>query len=105
MTPRRYLVLDLETVPDEELVTAVDGEPVSTYARLVEILAGRADRPVTLAVERRGEKGGATERLDHVRRLLPEICTLDCGTLNFGDGNSIVVQTPAQLREQVQNVE
>jgi uncharacterized protein (DUF849 family) len=35
-----------------------------------------------------------------VKELRPEICTLDCGTLNFGDGNTIVIQTPAQLREQ-----
>jgi uncharacterized protein (DUF849 family) len=35
-----------------------------------------------------------------VKELRPEVCTLDCGTLNFGDGQSIVVQTPTQLREQ-----
>jgi len=43
---------------------------------------------------------GPIERLAHVAELRPEICTLDCGTLNFGDGLTIVVQTPAQLREQ-----
>lgn len=43
---------------------------------------------------------GPVERLEHVAELRPELCTLDCGTLNFGDGNTIVVQTPAQLREQ-----
>jgi uncharacterized protein (DUF849 family) len=41
---------------------------------------------------------GPVERLLHVEALRPEICTLDCGTLNFGDGQSIVVQTPTQLR-------
>src|SRR6218665_1551574 len=41
--------------------------------------------------------GGLT-RLVHVEELLPEICTLDCGTLNFGDGDYIYVSTPAQLR-------
>ena len=41
--------------------------------------------------------GGLT-RLAHVEDLLPEICTLDCGTLNFGDGDYIYVSTPAQLR-------
>jgi uncharacterized protein (DUF849 family) len=41
--------------------------------------------------------GGLT-RLIHVEELLPEICTLDCGTLNFGDGDYIYVSTPAQLR-------
>ena len=30
--------------------------------------------------------------------MLPEICTLDCGTLNFGDGDTIYVSTPAALR-------
>ncbi|MCO2230183.1 3-keto-5-aminohexanoate cleavage protein, partial [Pseudomonas aeruginosa] len=30
---------------------------------------------------------GPLERLRHVEELLPEICTLDCGTLNFGDGD------------------
>src|SRR3990172_12921533 len=43
---------------------------------------------------------GPVERLLHVAELRPELCTLDCGSLNFGDGNTIVVQTPAQLREQ-----
>ena len=43
---------------------------------------------------------GPLERLIHVKELRPEICTLDCGTLNFGDGQSIVVQTPTQLRQQ-----
>lgn len=45
---------------------------------------------------------GPLERLVHVKELRPEICTLDCGTLNFGDGQSIVVQTPTQLRKQAE---
>ena len=43
---------------------------------------------------------GPLERLVHVKELKPEICTLDCGSLNFGDGNTLVIQTPMQLREQ-----
>ncbi len=43
---------------------------------------------------------GPVERLLHIKELRPELCTLDCGSLNFGDGNGIVVQTPVQLREQ-----
>ena len=43
---------------------------------------------------------GPRERLLHIAELRPELCTLDCGTLNFGDGHTIVIQTPAQLREQ-----
>ncbi len=41
---------------------------------------------------------GPLERLVHVQALLPDICTLDCGTLNFGDGDTIYVSTPAALR-------
>jgi uncharacterized protein (DUF849 family) len=29
------------------------------------------------------------ERVEHVGRLRPEICTLDCGSMNFGDGLAI----------------
>jgi uncharacterized protein (DUF849 family) len=42
---------------------------------------------------------GASERLVHVRELLPEICTLDCGTMNFlGGTDNIMVNGPATLR-------
>ena len=40
----------------------------------------------------------ALDRLEHVEELLPEICTLDCGSLNFGDINTLFVHTPIQLR-------
>ena len=39
----------------------------------------------------------AAERVAHVEELLPEICTLDCGTLNFG--NAAFVATADVLRE------
>ncbi len=41
---------------------------------------------------------GATERLAHVSELLPEICTLDCGTMNFGSGDYIMTNTPSMLK-------
>ena len=40
----------------------------------------------------------ALDRLEHVEELLPEICTLDCGSLNFGDSNMTFIHTPVQLR-------
>ncbi|ACR31049.1 3-keto-5-aminohexanoate cleavage protein [Burkholderia glumae] len=48
---------------------------------------------------------GGLARLVHVEELLPEICTLDCGTLNFGDGDTIYVSTPAQLRAGAQRIQ
>lgn len=41
---------------------------------------------------------GGLERLPHVEELLPDICTLDCGSLNFGDGSNLYVSTPDMLR-------
>ena len=37
------------------------------------------------------------ERLAHVKKLLPEICTLDCGTQNYS--TTAYVSTPDMLRE------
>ena len=39
------------------------------------------------------------ERISSVEKLLPEICTLDCGTLNFGDDSLITVNTPSDIRK------
>ncbi len=44
------------------------------------------------------DMAGATERLAHVSELLPEICTLDCGTMNFGEGDYVMTNTPAMLQ-------
>ncbi|NDF66770.1 MAG: 3-keto-5-aminohexanoate cleavage protein, partial [Actinobacteria bacterium] len=49
---------------------------------------------------------GATERLEHVARLRPEICTLDCGTMNFASGGDyIMVNTPSVLRAMAKQVQ
>ncbi len=41
---------------------------------------------------------GPEDRLAHVKECLPEICSLDCGTLNFGNGDEIYISTPPTLR-------
>ena len=45
------------------------------------------------------------ERLPHVEELLPDICTLDCGSLNFGDGSLVYVSTPDMLREGAKRIQ
>jgi uncharacterized protein (DUF849 family) len=47
---------------------------------------------------------GPAERLAHVEELKPEICSLDCGTLNFGGGNEIYISTPAYLKAMAEQV-
>lgn len=41
---------------------------------------------------------GPDERLAHIKECLPEICSLDCGTLNFGNDDTIYISTPPILR-------
>ena len=41
---------------------------------------------------------GATERLAHVAKCVPEICTLDCGTMNFAEANYVMTNTPEMLQ-------
>jgi uncharacterized protein (DUF849 family) len=49
---------------------------------------------------------GATERLEHVAELLPEICTLDCGSMNFAAGGDyLLVNTPGMLRAMARRVQ
>jgi uncharacterized protein (DUF849 family) len=48
---------------------------------------------------------GAAERLAHVEELRPEICTLDCGTMNFAAGGDyVMVNTPGMLRAMARRV-
>jgi len=42
---------------------------------------------------------GPQERVAHVAECLPEICTLDCGTMNFAEADYVMTNTPGALRE------
>jgi uncharacterized protein (DUF849 family) len=49
---------------------------------------------------------GATERLEHVARIRPEICTLDFGSMNFAAGGDyVLVNTPGVLRAMASRVQ
>lgn len=41
---------------------------------------------------------GASERMAHIVECLPEICTLDCGTMNFAEADYVMTNTPGMLR-------
>lgn len=52
------------------------------------------------------DMAGASERLAHVEELMPEICTLDCGTMNFAAGGEyIMANTPGMLRAMARRVQ
>lgn len=61
------------------------------------LVLGGAESPLPPAAGT--DMAGALERLVHIEELRPEICTLDCGTLNYGTcGELILVNTPATVR-------
>ena len=62
-----------------------------------DLTLGSAEQPLPFNPEGT-DLAGATERLAHVSELLPEICTLDCGTMNFGSGDYIMTNTPTMLK-------
>ena len=45
------------------------------------------------------------ERLAHVGEVMPDICTLDCGSLNFGEGSLVYVSTPDILRDGAKRIQ
>jgi len=47
---------------------------------------------------------GGLERLAHVEAIRPDICSMDCGSLNFGDHNEVYVSTPSMLRIMAERV-
>jgi uncharacterized protein (DUF849 family) len=62
-----------------------------------DLVLGSPEKPLPPA-ETGTDMAGASERLAHVAELLPEICTLDCGTMNFGEGDYVMTNTPAMLK-------
>lgn len=69
-----------------------------------DLVLGSAQQPLPFDTSGT-DLAGATERLAHVAELRPEICTLDCGTMNFGEGDYVMTNTPAMLKELAREVQ
>lgn len=63
-----------------------------------DLVFGNVESPLPVN-EKFTDMAGATERVAHVAECLPEICTLDCGTMNFSLGDYVMTNTPSMLRE------
>jgi uncharacterized protein (DUF849 family) len=50
-------------------------------------------------MSQKSDMAGAAERVQHVLDCRPEICTLDCGTMNFAEADYVMVNTPGMLRD------
>jgi len=61
-----------------------------------DIVFGDVESPMDLN-EAATDMAGATERMAHITECLPEICTLDCGTMNFAEADYVMTNTPGML--------
>ena len=43
------------------------------------------------------DMAGVSERVAHIEQCRPEICTLDCGTMNFAEADYVMTNTPGTL--------
>lgn len=70
-----------------------------------DLVLGGAETPLPLN-DAGTDMAGATERLAHVANLLPDICTLDCGSMNFvAGGDYVMINTPDTLRAMAAQVQ
>ena len=93
----------------QEVVERVRASPTDVVINLTagmggDLVIGAVEDPLPLDPQQT-DLVGATERLDHVRLLHPEICTLDCGTMNFGEGNYVATNTHDTLAEMARQIQ
>ncbi|TMM55145.1 3-keto-5-aminohexanoate cleavage protein [Sulfitobacter sabulilitoris] len=62
-----------------------------------DMIFGPTERPLPLQ-DAGTDMIGAAERVQHVAECLPEICTLDCGTMNFAEADYVMTNTPGMLQ-------
>jgi uncharacterized protein (DUF849 family) len=62
-----------------------------------DMIFGSPEAPLPLNAEGT-DMVGATERVAHIAECLPEICTLDCGTMNFAEADYVMTNTPGMLK-------
>ena len=61
-----------------------------------DLIFGPVEQPLPLGNQT--DMAGASERMQPVAECRPEICTLDCGTMNFNEADYVMTNTPGMLR-------
>jgi len=95
-TPSRNLKLYRE-LTDRIRASKVDVVLNLTAGMGGDIVFGSPQAPFPLN-EAATDMASASERMAHIAECLPEICTLDCGTMNFAEADYVMTNTPGMLR-------
>lgn len=62
-----------------------------------DLVVGPTTSPLPLAEGT--DMASANDRVEHVRLCRPEICTLDCGSMNFAEADYVMLNTPGMLEK------
>ncbi len=100
--PDRAVHLYREVV---EMIRASDTDVVINLTAGMggDIVFGPTDAPLPLS-ENGTDMISAAERIAHLEACLPEIATLDCGTMNFAEADYVMTNTPGMLRDMAQRM-
>ncbi|MEM7718051.1 MAG: 3-keto-5-aminohexanoate cleavage protein [Pseudomonadota bacterium] len=95
-TPSRRLDLYREVT---ERIRASDTDVVLNLTSGMggDIVFGSSEAPLPVN-ETATDMIGASERVAHILECRPELCTLDCGTMNFAEADYVMTNTPGMLR-------
>ncbi len=93
-TPSRDLALYRE-VTERVREAEVDVVLNLTAGMGGDMVFGPTEKPLPLI--HGTDMAGAAERVEHVAQCRPEICTLDCGTMNFAEADYVMTNTPGML--------
>jgi len=63
-----------------------------------DIVFGPTEAPLPLSAQGT-DMVSVAERVAHLEACLPEIATLDCGTMNFAEADYVMTNTPGMLRD------
>lgn len=63
-----------------------------------DLITGPPDAPLPLNMKGT-DMAPASQRVAHIAQCRPEICTLDCGTMNFAEADYVMTNTPGMLRK------
>ncbi len=84
-----------------ELTEHIRSSPVDVVLNLTTGMGGDmifGDVEAPLPPSSKTDMAGASERMQPIADCLPEICTLDCGTMNFAEADYVMTNTPGTLR-------
>lgn len=65
-----------------------------------DLYVGAPESPLPLS--ERTDMASVSSRTEHIVELRPEICTLDCGTMNFAESDYVMTNTLSHLRAMAQ---